>query len=433
MKRKFKNKLIVLLLALMSLFLLGGCSFSQTLDEFRKAENLKVHITYYVNGGSFSATSDKKKELYYKVDDYPLEITEATATISGGFNISREGYLFLGWYEVVEVKDEAQGLCELGAKFDFTKPLQEGDLKIAAKWQKDEGVRIVMAQVIDEDMSVIEDATIEVGDAKDYIAEGKTSFTVGEELGEIAYDYSDQLRESSASPDSKLFTVKDKEYTFYGYYADPECQTAVAWPLTRGTTQTTIYAKYLKGDWSFVKTEDDVVIDMFGGGGLARGDRYWLMNDIDCTGSTVIPLTQFAGTIKGNGYAIQNLSVEKDVGRGDKLAFLGNLTETARIENVDFENLTIKYTSTKNTFITEEFYFVFLSKHADATISDVNMQGTMTIKGASGSAIANMENGGKDHCLYGGYTLDSAYIEESQGNGFNVSGSIDDIVILDIE
>ena len=47
MKKKLKSKIIVFLLALMSLFILGGCSLGSSLNDVKKDYNLTAQITYF--------------------------------------------------------------------------------------------------------------------------------------------------------------------------------------------------------------------------------------------------------------------------------------------------------------------------------------------------------------------------------------------------
>lgn len=443
MKSRFKNKLIVLLLALVSLFVLAGCTFSQTLDEFIESEKIKVCITYYVNGGEFKGSSSVTKDLYYHNGDMPLNITESPDTAEDGFSfgkgsiyITKENYVLVGWYPVTEVIDESKGLCEIGEDaFDFTKALEGGNklitIKLAAKWQKREGVKIQLAQIVDEDLNVLTDKTIAVDSAKDYITEGKTSFVTGDLMGEIFYAKNDTLSQNGANPESMLFTVADKAYTFFDYYEDEACTTPVTWPVQRGATQTTIYARYMVGDWNYVSDADDVKT-MFNSG-LKTGKNHWLKNDIDCAKITVSPISATKGVLKGNDYTISNLKVSSSFAAGQRTSSLfGDIAEGALIENVVFNGVAVTYNQASIGAYNATVYFVFTSLDSDVTVSNVKFKGelSLTINGYNGSKVNNITITNKTKFLFGGYPTDEAYKTESNNQEFVLENEV--MVILNL-
>ena len=129
MKRKFKNKLLIILTVLASLFIFGGCTLGETFEEILSTRDLNPYVTYYANGGIFE---DKKSEknIYYKIGSGVLNIAETSNTTSGTVKVNRDGYTLLGWY-FVELdeegkpifEDEEKGLYKLGEPFDFKKTL----------------------------------------------------------------------------------------------------------------------------------------------------------------------------------------------------------------------------------------------------------------------------------------------------------------------
>ena len=434
MKSRFKNKLIVLLLALVSLFVLAGCTFSQTLDEFIESEKIKVCITYYVNGGEFKGSSSVTKDLYYHNGDMPLNITESPDTADEDFSfgkgsiyITKENYVLVGWYPVTEVIDESKGLCEIGEEaFDFTKALEGGNnlitIKLAAKWQKREGVKIQLAQIVDEDLNVLTDKAIAVDSPKDYITEGKTSFVTGDLMGEIFYAKNDTLSQNGANPESMLFTVADKAYTFFDYYEDEACTTPVTWPVQRGETQTTIYARYMVGDWNYV-SEDDDVRTMFNSG-LKSGKNYWLKNDIDCSKITVSPISDTKGVLKGNGYTISNLKVAQTFNAGTyTVALFGAIEATAEIKDVTFENLSIEYKLGRKVDCFATIYYVFTSLNTDK-IANVKIKGELSLKINQNITVTNISAENKTNYLFGGYATDEAYKTASNNQGFVVENEV---------
>ena len=421
MQRKIKNKFIILLLALVALFVFGGCSLTQGLEDIKNHYDLNPQVTYYSNGGAFE-DSASKKEMFYKIGSKAMNIGFIKATSSHKPNVQREGYKLLGWY-FVELDNEGNPVFENGESgayklteaVDFTKALQEDEhWIIAAKWQALVGVKVMMV--------CEEGSQVEVGNRKDGIAEDVTSFANGDLIGELNYNSRDVVEPYSATPDMKFFTVKDNAFTFLGYFMDEACETPAPTVLQRGEEDIVLYAKYLTGNWKFVSTPDDVK-DMFSSMGLGQAsNHYWLLNDIDCgsLNREVDVLANFRGTLQGNGFTIRNLKLRKALTQGSAQAVFGNLTVTAKMENVTFENLQVTYTM--RTAIHAEGYFVFLSKDENATVNNVTMTGTLTTSGPVGAVVDNLVNIATgtpryDHCLYGGYETDSEYT----GGGFNVT------------
>lgn len=412
MKRKFKTKLLVFFSAVLSLLILGGCRMGDSLNDVKDKYNLSAQVTYYSNGGVFES-GKSEKVLYYSAGAKALNIGTITPS-SGSVGISYDGYELVGWYHVDKVIDAEKGLFELGEEVNFSQPLQENEeWTVAAKWRLIQGLKIVMV--------CEENENVEVGSYVNNNAsvdESVTSFKNGDVIGEIYYDKSDKLT-SSATPDSRLFKVKDSAYTFYAYYLDEACTQEVSFPLTRGEEQLTVYAKYITGNWTFVSTVLDVN-QMFSALRYGAEKNYWICNDINCQ-TTVAPIVEFAGQIKGNGYTLSNLKVTETISAGSNFALFGDIQETAKISDLTIENVTMSCTF--RTGFKADVYFAFRSLAAGAEVSNVTLQGTLTVNGASGYGVNNAETdetGDYKNCLYGGFETDEAYIAQTNGNGVRV-------------
>ncbi len=406
----FKNKLLILLVALASLFIFGGCSLSETLEEVISKRDVVAQVTYYSNGGDFG-NSIKVKDIYYKENSLALDIGEAgkvNNVISGSIAVSRTGYELVGWYQVEldskgnpVFEDEERGIYKLGEEFDFTKTLQKDDhFFIAARWRALVGVKVMM--VCDEGV------TIEVGEAKYGLKEGVTSLKNGDEIGELEYDSKDQLLISSETePNETLFKLKDRSFTFIRYYADAACTTPVSGTIKRGEEDITIYAKYVQGNWTRVSTAMQAR-QMWSGLGQSKNNWYWLMNDIDLASARAVePLLATVGRLQGDGHVIQNMTVEKEqlTATTERISMFGNIEQTAAIENVTFENVTMTYKA--KSYISIEVYGVFTSCAAEAALSNVTISGSVSLSGFD--SIAHNMTSNYDNCLFGGYASDSAY------------------------
>ena len=177
-----------------------------SLNDVKDKYNLSAQVTYYSNGGVFESGKNEKV-MYYSAGAKALNIGTITPS-SGSVGISYDGYELVGWYHVDKVIDAEKGLFELGEEVNFSQPLQENEeWTVAAKWRLIQGLKIVMV--------CEENENVEVGSYVNNNAsvdESVTSFKNGDVIGEIYYDKSDKLT-SSATPDSRLFKVKDSAYT----------------------------------------------------------------------------------------------------------------------------------------------------------------------------------------------------------------------------
>ena len=426
MGRKMKAKLIALLMAILSLFVFAGCSMGESLEEVLETRDLNPRVTYYANGGLFESNSHVKN-LYYAVGSKALDIGKINPT-SGSIDIERTGFELVGWFEATKV-DEATGICELGDEWDFTTELKEDEhIVLAAKWRALVGLKVIMVCGADE--------TVEIENKVENDATLKgESFKNGDEIGEIAYDSKDSIS-SAATPEARLFTVKDKTHTFFGYYWDAACTQEISWPIKRGQEEQTVYAKYIKGDWNFVKTAEDVY-KMFNSLKSGTKKNYWICNDITYTkDATLDGLTSLGGTIQGNGYTISGLKFSKSLVAEGRFSIFGQIKETAKISDLTLSNVSVKVTLSRQNIHTQA-YLVFLSKAEGATISNVTISMAETdafvIDGYETSVVDNINGTGVatyETCLFGGYATDAEYLTESAGQGFKVMGSPEQFITI---
>lgn len=428
MKKKLKNKIIVFLLALMSLFILGGCSLGASLGEVKKDYKLTAQVTYFANGGAFN-NSKTQKDMYYTAGSKALNIGVITPT-SGSVSISNSKGEFDGWY-FIELdgegnpvfEDEENGLYKLtDEKVDFTKALADGDHWIVgAKWKSLTNLKVKL--VVDTGLTVPFDA--EKKNSSMILPEGvaeKTGFENGDIIGEFEYNRNDRV-----SKKNEPFTVADKSFTFVEYYLDEAC-TQLAFPsltsyFAKQDENDTIYAKYIVGEWTIVK--DGVTAKtMFSA--MASG-RYWLIADIDMSEYKLENGVLATGCeIQGNGKKLINLQLEQiyNIGGGGNNVYslFGTVKASAKIENLTIENVTMTYRVKADC----EVYFVCNGIEAGATITNVSVGGTLLWeKNKSSGNITNLVNG-FEHCLYGGFVSDAEYTAE---NGFKVVGNPNEFII----
>ncbi len=422
MKRRLKYTLLLLLIALMSLFVLAGCSLGETKQGLLDKYDLVAQVTYYANGekASFTPGSEtREKNIYFPEGVQPYVITEETK-----IGVQYENYIFDGWYEVeldvdgkpitIESFKDAEGKIshytyKLGDKVDLSKiTLKKGDhLYVAAGWVTDTCVQVKLVHDGDKTAKIPLDVN-KVTSANSPVYQ-KEHVVYGDVIRIANYTASTgELATISANP----LYVKDSAYTFLAYYADEACTQPVQWPLKKQETDTVIYAKYIEGDWTIVSTAKDVK-DMFSATG--KNEHYWIASDIDCSETKVQAKVTFACEIQGNGHTISGLTVERGSSSSSTSMF-GTIKETAKIENLHFVGLKLEFTFKPGTY---SVYFVFNAMEEGATVTNVTLQGNMNIYHGANTSFVNLDKEVVDNCLYGGYETDAAYEAETDGNAFS--------------
>lgn len=433
MKKKFKNVLLLLLVAMLAICTLAGCaSYRKTKDQLIADNGYNASVCYYANGGKIN--KDNMRELYYKAGTKALEIGAVNPT-SGKLELTRMNYTFGGWYFVELDKDgnpifldEEKTTPKLTQeKADFSVALQAGDKWIVgAKWIAKTKVYIKLVCDEGETLNVSQ----KVGTATE-----EKSYANGDTVLELNYE-----SDGKAKPPSTLFTVKDKTHTFLSYYTDAEC-TQVAqdgdWKQQEGDV--TLYAKYLTGEWTVVKTTSELSkIFVYN----SAKYRYWIFNDIDASKLEDVYAVDYSSVIdgfdceiRGNGYTISNLNIEqKEIGNGSYVSMFGSIGENAKISDLTFENVQVTY---KANGANVSLYFVFSDIADGAQINNVNISGALSIEKSSATQIDNMsaeEGYAYDNCLFGdgsneNYT-DADYMAASGGAGFTVAGNPQEFITI---
>lgn len=438
MKKKLKGALVLLLSALAALLVFAGCSLGETKDEALENRNLTASVTYYANGGVFS-NSKNERVLWYPENALTANIgkSEGGTVLSGGLSnsaeITRESYTFVGWYYVEMengapvFEDEAKGIYKLTEEVDFSVPISKddtwgGNWIVAARWLKN--TKVVVELLID-------DATVEIPfdaeeEADNEYATGKTGFKNGEIVKEYAYKTSsdslvgktDDLDGVKEHKDKAPFELSGKGYTFVEYYTDKDCKQIVDWPMAQEEEDVKIYAKYVVGDWTIVKSSSQIS-QM-----LRTNGNYLMIKDIDASSlDPVSPITEFDHVIDGNGYKIMNLQVTKrQIQAGNEVGLFGEILAGAKIVNLTFENLTMTYDLKSGP---AKLYVAFASMaNKNVTIENVKISGSLTVSCAKNLDGTAMENCGNmettENRYYGGYTNDADYVTASEGTGFVV-------------
>lgn len=366
--------MIVVLGAIATLFLLTGCKFSRTVEEIRTENGLDVEITYYANGGVING-KDTDKTLYMQKGDKAFNLG-VSGTESGSLSISRENYTFEGWYFAEldnegKVQYDENGNILLGEAVDFSVAMQK-DWVIAAKWSANVKVKVLLACDAGENV-VYDYGTTETGD--------DITYQNGDELFfSLPYESNGKVSEVTMAP----FTPKDRTHTFVEYCQlaqDGQTLEPLDWTtLQEGTEDQVIYAKYVTGNRTMLRSADDVKTYLFGYYALQSTRRFYLVKDIDCTNTSVNALASFAAELEGNGHTISNLKVTKSgITANNDGAMFGEIKDTAKISNVEFENVQLELqTSAPQAISHANVFFVFTSC-ASTNIVNVTVDGDMKV------------------------------------------------------
>ena len=442
MRRKKKWGLTLALATAASLFIFSGCTVGESLEEIVEENDLVAQVTYYANGGDFgitvSDTSDRenvllsqKKELYYKDGSKIADIGNITLS-NGSIDFERRDYDFAGWYYVetdadgnivYEVNDvDGVTYMKLGDKVDFSKTIEDGEhWYLCAAWTP--RVKVKMQLVCD---------TLTDGETIKGKIDGKD---VELKNGDIVHEFSFSTKGKVESvSDSWTPSFEAENGTYVAYYADQACTQAVEWPIMNTeNTDVFIYAKYLEGAWTVLRTADDVTGKLFGFDATQSDTKFYLYDDIDATGKTVAPLDGFAATLEGNGYTISGLTVECTLKKTVQTAVLGNLETTAKIKDISFNGLTVSYNAPSKKIIAngdrenpqawDEGYYAYLvygSRADGAVVENAVINATMTVFVGECARVENLWD--ETSQQFGG---DNWKFGDGVETGFTVTATID--------
>ena len=266
----------------------------------------------------------------------------------------RSGYVLIGYYQ--GTKDEATGEVTYGEKWDFSTKVNES-VTLYAKWEKQYVIHI--NYVLDGQL-VEQDDRVNV-------------------FGNV----------------SQVTSIKEPSFignTFVEMYSDlamtNPLKVSTATPFVHGCTQENpvveVYAKFVTGRWTIVRTANDMR-------SISAGSRLYLLNDIDFaelndaeTGLTNITINRgiFTGAIEGNGYTIKNLHYSAKGEKGATHAGRNNFGLFSKVQGASFTNIVFENCSVVGTVESEsdEYFYGFLAGTAQDTADKKNVFSNITLK-----------------------------------------------------
>ena len=444
--KKFKCKIIGVLLGLAAVFTAAGCSLNKSEDQIKEQYNLNACVTYYGNGGCFNDKGEKTEVTLWldATSAYPYNMPSDNEELNessdhqagkGTMHVSRDRYVFEGWYYALldettgEPLVDENGNIQLGDPVDFSNPISVGDhLYVVAKWSKKEHVEIRLVSDIQFT------ATVQKFDAEGNQMFDKNGMLETEskvvKTGDVL-----QLKEYSTTSKTVRLSYSSEPASsvqgasFFAYYADAECTQMLTGtdltirPLGNGQNQV-IYAKYIEGDWEVIRSNEDYT-KLFNS--AAMKDNYWLLCDLDLTGKSITPRTSFSGTIMGNGHTIKGLKVAAaSVARYSTTSIFGKIEATAKISGLTLEDWSLNI-GTNIRLVDTLTVYMFCTSIADgATLENVTIKGgSITVKKAKTATITNicgpLTEGGEpewysaENYLFGGLGTDEAFLTKYTG------------------
>ena len=446
--KKFKCKIIGVLLGLAAVFTAAGCSLNKSEDQIKEQYNLNACVTYYGNGGCFNDKGEKTEVTLWldATSAYPYNMPSDNEELNessnhqagkGTMHVSRDRYVFEGWYYALLDETTGEPLVDengnvlMGDPVDFSDPVSVGDhLYVVAKWSKKEHVEIRL--VSDVDFT----ATVQKLDA-----EGNQMFDKNGKLeteskvvknGDVL-----QLKEYSTTSKTVRLSYSSEPasnavgVSFFAYYADAECTQMLSGtdltirPLGNGQNQV-VYAKYIEGDWAVIRSNEDYT-KLFNS--AVMKDNYWLLCDLDLTGKSITPRTSFSGTIMGNGHTIKGLKVSasrSSVRENSTQSIFGEIKATAKISDLILEDWSLEIETNRSTVKNITTYIFWSKVEEGAVFENVTIKGgSVTIKKAKTATIINicgpLTEGGEpewyseENYLFGGLGTDEAFLTKYTG------------------
>lgn len=386
MKLRIKA-LVLALLTLGTVGLLTGCGAEDNPYVKNDDLNYTVSVKFDANGGVFTtntativdsfditsmtANSDGNVELALLSPD------DAKRGRENAFSATKSGYFLAGWYaERTQTGTDAEGnpIYSYGKKWDFNTDLVEVDA--SKTYTSAEPVMTLYA------------AWVPMFELEVYALDG------GEYIGEYVFNPTEgatlqvpQWNTETGTVEMYKFPTKDG-YTFNGLYLDAEGKT----PVTEATITHTgmvntetgvaenhimkVYVDLKEGEWYHIYNVEQFIENSSVNG------CYELYADLDFTEQiwpTKFMYGNFAGTIKGNGYTIKNIEITQTDNSRTNAGLFGNLTESAEIVDVTFENVTV--TIQAGSRVVGSSYGLFAGTISEtAQISNVNIvSGTLKI------------------------------------------------------
>lgn len=383
-----------------------------------------VSVRWDMNGGLVESVEDT-----HIVDDYPLEavkkgvkLFDPSSEVRGTKlkNYSRSGYFLAGWYRTREPrvnadgnpldmygnickevsvtgadgKTETQLLSEAGypqgymysGKWDF----ESDRLQLDDYEYKDGEYALVLYagwvpwfgyEIMGETSDANGNTTWEVFAKKTFdptLDASSGFFEIGvpawnSETGALDYgDYPVPASEKNVtlvktySDSAKTAEVDQIENTGGIDYDTGTCTQGIA----------RYYATWENGLWYKISNADQLISNAAVGGANRSFD---ILEDIDFTGKTwpsALVSSAYTGTFRGNNHTLSNITAVQNGSKDDYGGLFGAITEKGTVENVTFEDVTLRFETLSDK--SGSYFGLFAGEiFEDAAVTNVSISGKM--------------------------------------------------------
>lgn len=332
---KLKIRGILILLLVLTMLLVTGCTEEPTPYEVNDAEQFTVSVKYDANGGTFTTNTAVIVDSYDPASNAKIALLPPDAKERGNdaFTAVNNGYFLAGWYR--ECTKQSDGTYIYSGKWDFENDLLEIDP--AGEYSSAEPVMTLYAAWVP--MFRINFRDLQSGEILDtYTFDPNTgaSLTVP------------ALNEETGAVEMHKFPERSG-YTFNSVYYDAEGTKLVDTPevvhtgtvnFENGTAENgtmDLYIDWTEGEWYHIYNTEQFLDN------ASVNANFVLHADLDFAGEiwpTSLMYGNFSGSIQGNGHTIRNVELTQKNNSKVNAGLFGHLTENASLTDVTFENVT---------------------------------------------------------------------------------------------
>ncbi len=367
LKNKTLRSIILTVVVILTALVISGCADNRTPYEINNNDGYTVSVKFDANGGIFTTNTSVIVDSFNPDDVSEIALLSPDDAKRGNdaFAAINNGHFLAGWYK--ERIEEEDGSYTYSEKWDF----ETDRVKIdpSADYNADEPVLTLYAAWIPL-------FNIEFYNIDDSALNGTYSFDPNT-VTEISVP---ALNEETGAVD--MFNFPERSgYTFESVYYDEAAAKKVdtatlihpgAVDYEKGTATDTslkLYVEWKEGEWYHIYN-----VDQFLDNASVKGN-YEIHADLDFADKnwpTSFMYGKFSGVINGNGYTMKNIELEQTNNSKENAGLFGCLTETAKINNVKFENVT--FTMKAGTRKVGSCFGLFAGRIlADAKINNVSI------------------------------------------------------------
>lgn len=370
---KLKTKVLLTALLLAALALMAGCAPEVSPYEMNDADGFTVSVRYDANGGTFTTNTSVITDSY-SLSGLPssggkaqlaLLPPDAAARGNDAFRAVNSGYVLAGWY--TRRTETADGFIYSG-KWNFQEDILSLDANAA--YSSAEPVLTLYAAWIP--MFQIEFYDLATGE---YLDSHSFDPLAAEPVLLPQWDMESGAIEMHHFP-------KRSGFTFDGAFYDAQGKKQATGETVEhpgvidyenGVAKDPVmklYVNWAEGEWYHIYN-----VEQFLDNASVSGS-YVLHADLDFTDEiwpSSLMYGNYTGTIEGNGHIMKNITLEQTNNSKVNAGLFGNLTESASVRDVVFEN--VSFTVKAGTRVAGTSYGLLAGTvSADAQVSGVSVK-----------------------------------------------------------